>query len=123
MADSKKPIKIEVGPLAGPGAPVRVGKRLPGVNIGQARDMLLGKDVPEEVVQAAREGSEHAHPDMAGHVPTIGALASPEGAWGVFCLRCSAELEDYVHPCKISPEDWPPRVLVPYITSPEVTPE
>lgn len=105
--------------MAPPGSPVRVGKRLPGVSIGQARSMLYGQDVPDEVVQAAAEGSERNHPDLAGHVPTIGALAAPEGAWGVFCLRCSADEQQYIYPCKIDPEDWPPRVLVPAETTGE----
>lgn len=110
----REPIKIEVGPLAGPNAPIRVGKRLPGVSIGQAKDMLLGKDVPEAVVERAQQASAEAHPDMAGHVPTIAALSQPEGAWGAFCMRCSAEASDYIYPCKIDPSDWPPQVLIAY---------
>lgn len=109
--NDKEPIRIEVG-SAVPGAPVRVGKRLPGVNVGQARDMLLGKEVPEEVAQKAVQASENNHPDLAGHVPTIAALASPEGAWGAFCMRCSAEAQQYIYPCKIDSSDWPPQVLI-----------
>lgn len=122
MSDNE-PIKIETGTMAGPGAPIRVGKRLPGVSIGQARDMLLGKDVPEEIVSVAAAASEMAHPDLTGHVPQIGALMSPEGAWGVFCARCSVEHSDYVYPCKIDPADWPPQVLVAFQQAPQVTPE
>ena len=119
----RDPIKIETGTMAGPGAPVRVGKRLPGVSVGHAKDMLLGKEVPEAVVTLAAGASEMNHPDLTGHVPQIGALASPEGAWGVFCARCSTESGDYVYPCKIDPVDWPPQVLVTYAPAAEVTPE
>lgn len=114
---NKDPIKIEVG-TAVPGAPVRVGKRLPGVSIGQAKDMLLGKPMDEETVQKAVEASESNHPDLAGHVPVVGALGGPDGRpsghWGVFCLRCTTDQGDaFVYPCKVDDSDWPPQVLVP----------
>lgn len=91
-----------------------VGRRLPGVHLTpDQRDLPLDQQV-EAIVQAAQEAAEPL-PEQAGHVPTIGALATPEGAWGVFCLRCSAEAGEYVYPCKIDPEDWPPKVLVPWL--------
>lgn len=113
MSD-KEPIRIETGPMAGPGAPVRVGKRIPGLSSGQALGMLKGEIVPEKVVQDAVRASERLHPDLAGHVPQIGALGRPEGAWGVFCGRCTVESQEYIYPCKVAPLDWPPKVLVAY---------
>lgn len=103
-------------PVTGPGAPGvhRVGRRLPGVHIGSLESRAgipLEAQVAEVIRQVETQDPPIAGPeDLAGHVPQIGAKALP-GVWGVFCMRCSHEAGDYVHPCKVDPTDWPPAEL------------
>lgn len=92
----------------------KVGQRLPGVTLGDVNRPIL--DQVDDIVSQVQEASEPL-PEQAGHVPAIGALNTP-GQWGVFCLRCSSEAKEYVWPCEIDPEDWPPRVLYEVAPSP-----
>lgn len=43
-----------------------------------------------------------------GHFPAVASRY--DGTWGVYCLACSAEAEDYTA-CKRQPHWWPPDVL------------
>ena len=102
-------------PITGPGTrTVRVGRRLPGVHIGSPESRAgipLAAQVAEVIRQVETQDPAIEGPqDLAGHVPTIAAKRLP-GVWGVFCMRCSAEASDYIHPCRLDPTDWPPSEL------------
>ncbi len=97
----------------------RVGRRLPGVNIGSLESRYRG-GVPldeqiDSVVRQVDAQPAEPTPDLAGHIPAIGALSGPDGEpsgdWGVFCLRCTGDMQNYVYPCLVDPSDWPPPVL------------
>lgn len=92
----------------------RVGRRLPGVHIGSLESrahLPLEAQVAEVVRQVETQDPAIEGPqDLEGHVPQIGAMALP-GTWGVFCMRCSAEASEYIHPCRVDPHDWPPARL------------
>lgn len=103
-------------PIVGPGSPgvVRVGRRLPGVHIGSPESRAgipMEAQVAEVIRQVETQDPPLAGPeDLAGHVPTIAAKRLA-GVWGVFCMRCSAEAQEYIHPCRLDPTDWPPSEL------------
>lgn len=109
--ERRKGVQIETGPGTGVR---RVGRRLPGVHIGTP-ESRAGIPLEAQVAEVIRQVETQDPPiegpqDLEGHVPQIGALELPS-AWGVFCMRCSAEAGQYVHPCRVDPHDWPPNIL------------
>lgn len=96
----------------------RVGRRLPGVNIGTPEARFAG-GVPlsEQVEEVVRQVEAQREPTLDQvHLPAIAPLFT-EGQWGVFCTGCSAVAREYVYPC----EKWlesPPQVLVAHDPSP-----
>lgn len=100
-------------PITGPGSNTRrVGRRLPGVHIGTP-ESRIGIPMEAQVAEVIRQVETNNVPvdtDMTGHVPNI-AAKTMQGVWGVFCMRCSYEASEYIHPCRLDPTDWPPAEL------------
>lgn len=60
-------------------------------------------------LQGALDNVQVVDPAGLPHAPMIVELAS--GEWGVHCLACSDEAQDYVPRCVVQPDGWPPLVL------------
>jgi hypothetical protein len=48
--------------------------------------------------------------DLLRHQPAL--ARRNDGGWGVYCLACSDEAQEYVYPCAVHEwKGWPPPVL------------
>lgn len=49
---------------------------------------------------------------MAEHVYALSADTVAPGIWRAYCLACSTETDEYVHPCKLADTPPPPTHLL-----------
>ncbi len=94
----------------------RVGRRIPGVNIGSPESRFAGGvplgDQVAEVVRQVEAQAQQITPRQQGHVPVVAPIHSPIQGWGTFCLRCTQEAGEFVTVCAVDDTDWPPVLLV-----------
>lgn len=55
--------------------------------------------------------------EIKNHKPCIAPLVDADGnakGFGVYCLACSDEAQDFIYPCQVQDTtEWPPQVLIP----------